>query len=64
MAHNSVPWLAILREHTGGLYHGTSADDCGVPGDPPNLTPLQLGQAEEGSSTALLVVGATNGLGR
>jgi hypothetical protein len=51
-------------EYVGGIYCGSETDDCGVRGNPPNFTQMQAGQAEEGSSTAPLVVGATDGLGR
>ncbi len=64
MAHNSVPWSAILREHTGGIYLGPSADDRGVRGDPPDSHRMQAERAEEGSGTAPLVVGAADGPGR
>jgi hypothetical protein len=54
----------MWTEYVGGVYCGSEADDHGVCGDPPNFTRMQAGRAEEGSSTAPLVVGATDGLGR
>ena len=54
----------VWDEHAGGVHHDPSTDDRGVRGDPPNLNRIQGGRAEEGSSTAPLVVGATDGPGR
>ncbi len=54
----------VWDEHTGGVHHGPSTDDRGVCGNPPDLNQMQERRAEEGSSTILLVVGATDGLGR
>ena len=51
-------------EYVGGVYCGSEADNRGVRGDPPDSTQMQAGRAEEGSSTAPLVVGATDGPGR
>ncbi len=54
----------VWDEHTCGVHHGLSADDCGVRGNPPDSKRMQAGLAEEGSSTTPLVVGATDGPGR
>ena len=54
----------VWDEHTRGVHHGSSADDCGVRSDPPDSHRMQAGRAEEGSSTAPVVVGATDGPGR
>jgi len=54
----------VWDEHAGGVHHDPSTDDRGVCGDPPDLSRMQAGRAKEGSSPALLVVGATDGLGR
>ncbi len=54
----------VWDEHTGGVHHGPSTDDHGVCGDPPSFNRMQVGRAEKGSSTAPLVVGATDELGR
>ena len=44
----------VWDEHTCGVHHSSSADDHG----------MQARQAEEGSSTTPLVMGATDGPGR
>jgi hypothetical protein len=55
----------VWDAHTGGVHqHGLPAGDHGVRGDLPNSHRMQAGRAKEGSSSAPLVVGATNGPGR
>ncbi len=53
----------VWDEHTCGVHFGLPADNHSVCGDPPNSHQLQAGQAQEGSSPAPLVVGATHGPG-
>ena len=53
----------VWDEHTGGVHHRLSIDNHDVCGDPPDSHQMQAGRVKEGSSTASLVVGATNGLG-
>ncbi len=53
----------VWDEYTCRVHHGSSADDRSVRGDPPDSQQMQAGRAEEGSSTAPLVVGATDGPG-
>ncbi len=54
----------VWDEDTCGVHHGSLADDRSVRGDPPDSQQMQAGRVEEGSSTAPLVVGATDGPGR
>jgi hypothetical protein len=60
--NGSKTW--VLSTTACGLHHSLSADDHGVRGNPPDSKRMQAGRAEEGSSTAPLVVGATYGPGR
>jgi hypothetical protein len=57
-------FAGVWPENNGGVYRYQMADNCGVPGDPPDPQQMQTGQAKEGSGTMPMVVGTVHGPGR